>query len=110
MMTTPWVVETLDQTVDAEVESLPEDMRARLARIAELIEGQGLEFVGLPHVRHIEGPIWEMRLKGRAGIARALYVTAVQRRVVILRVFVKKTEKTPQREIELALARARKIR
>lgn len=110
MMTTPWVVETLDQTVDAEVESLPEDMRARLARIAELIEGQGLEFVRLPHIRHIEGPIWEMRLKGRAGIARALYVTAVQRRVVILRVFVKKTEKTPQREIELALARARKIR
>lgn len=89
--------------------SLPGDMRARLARIAQLIEEQGLEFIGLPHVRHIEGPIWEIRLKGRAGIARALYVTAVQRRVVILRVFAKKTEKTPRREIEMALARARKI-
>ncbi len=109
MMSARWVVETLDETVDAELESLPADMRARLAHIAQLIEEQGFEFVGLPHVRHIEGLIWEMRLKGRAGIARALYVTAFQRRVVIVRVFVKKTESTPRREIELALARARVI-
>ena len=106
MMTARWVVETLDETVDAELECLPEDMRARFVRIAHLIEEQGLEFVGMPHLRHIEGPIWEMRLKGRAGIARALYVTAIPRRVVILRVFVKKTEKTPRREIDVALARA----
>jgi hypothetical protein len=42
-------------------------MRARLARIAQLIEQQGLERVGEPHVKHIEGHIWEMRLKGAAG-------------------------------------------
>lgn len=108
-MAASWVVETLDETVDAELESLPEDMRARLARVAHLIEEHGLEFVGLPHVRHIEGQIWEMRLKGRAGIARALYVTAAQRRVVIVRAFVKKTETTPRHEINLAIARARTI-
>ena len=78
-----WTVETLNETVDAEVEALPEDMRARLARIAKLIEEKGLERVGEPHVKHIEGRIWEMRLKGRSGISRALYVTAVGRRVVI---------------------------
>jgi len=104
-----WKVETLGETVDAEVEALPEDMRARLARIAQLIEEKGLEPVGEPHVRHIEGPLWEMRLKGRSGISRALYVTAAGRRVVIVRVFVKKTEKTPRREIELALARAKSV-
>jgi Phage derived protein Gp49-like (DUF891) len=38
---------------------------------------------------------------GRDGIARALYVTASERRVVILRVFRKKTRRTPRREIEL---------
>ena len=47
-------------------------------------------------MKHIEGRIWEMRLKGRSGISRALYVTAVGRRVVIVRVFAKKTEKTPR--------------
>jgi len=62
-----------------------------------------------PHVKHIEGRLWEMRLKGRSGISRALYVTVVGRRVVIVRVFVKKTEKTPRREIYLALARAKSV-
>src|SRR5437016_12713917 len=104
-----WTVETLNETVDAEVEALPEDMRARLTRIAKLIEEHGLERVVEPHVKHIEGRLWEMRLKGRSGIARAFYVTAVGRRVVIVRVFVKKTGKTPRREIELALTRAKLV-
>jgi phage-related protein len=51
-----------------------------------------------------------MRLRGRDGIARALYVTATGRRVVILRVFTKKTQKTPRREIELARQRAKEVR
>ena len=104
-----WKVETSNETVDAEVEALPEDMRARLARIANLIEEKGLERMGEPHVKHIEGRLWEMRLQGRSGISRAMYVTAVGQRVVIVRVFVKKTEKTPRREIDLALSRAKSI-
>ncbi|MDR3675171.1 MAG: type II toxin-antitoxin system RelE/ParE family toxin [Acidobacteriota bacterium] len=104
-----WTVETLNETVDAEVEALPADMRARLARIADLIEGMGLEHVGEPHVKHVEGRLWEMRLKGRSGISRVLYVAASGFRVIVVRVFVKKTEKTPRREIELALARAKMV-
>ena len=104
-----WVVETLDERVDSEIEALPEDMRQRLARVARLIEEKGLERVGEPHVKHVEGRLWEMRLKGRSGISRALYVTALGRRVVIVRAFIKKTEKTPRREIELALSRAKLI-
>lgn len=88
---------------------MPTDTRATLARIANLIEELELEHVGEPRVKHIEGRLWEMRLKGRSGISRALYVTASGRRVVIVRVFVKKTEKTPRREIELALARAKAV-
>ena len=68
-----------------------------------------MERVGEPHVKHIEGRLWEMRMKGRGGISRALYVTAMGRRVVIVRVFVKKTKKTPRREIDLALSRAKSI-
>ena len=104
-----WIVETLNETVDSEVEVLPEDMRARLARIAKLIEEKGLERVGEPHVKHLEGRLWEIRLRGRSGISRALYVTALGKRVVIVRVFVKKMEKTPRREIELALSRAKLV-
>jgi phage-related protein/DNA-binding XRE family transcriptional regulator len=82
---------------------------ARLTRIAKLIEEMGLESLGEPHVKRVQGPLWEMRLKGRSGISRALYVTAVGKRVVIVRVFVKKTEKTPRREIDMALSRAKVV-
>ena len=50
-----WTVETLNETVDAELAELPADMRARLVRISELIESVGLPNVKEPHVRHIRG-------------------------------------------------------
>src|SRR5918995_1010140 len=78
-----WTVETLNETVDAELAGLTADMRARLVRISELIESVGLPNVKEPHIRHIRGPLWEIRLKGRAGIARALYIAAREQRVVI---------------------------
>jgi hypothetical protein len=58
------------------MEVLPVDIRARFDRIVELIETHGLERIHEPYVRHFEGPVWEMRMKGRDGIARAAYVTA----------------------------------
>jgi hypothetical protein len=64
-----WTVETLNETVDAEVEALPADMRARLAHITRLIEEMGLSLVGEPHVKHLDGRLWEMRLTGRGGIS-----------------------------------------
>ena len=105
-----WTVETLNEAVDAELEKLPGDMRARFHYISELIAEFGLERVREPHVKHLQGALWEMRMKGRDGISRALYVTAVGRRVVVLRVFQKKTQQTPNREIELALRRAKEIK
>ncbi|MFN0170761.1 MAG: type II toxin-antitoxin system RelE/ParE family toxin [Bryobacteraceae bacterium] len=104
-----WTVETLNAVVDAELEELPTDMLARFHYVSQLIEEFGLERVGEPHVAHVRGPLWEMRIKGKDGISRALYVTAAGRRVVVVRVFIKKTRKTPGREIELALKRAKEI-
>ena len=104
-----WSVETLNATVDEELDALPTDMRARFVRISELIAAVGIDRVGAPHVRHLTGPLWEMRLRGREGISRALYVTVRDKRVVVVRVFVKKTRRTPRREIELALRRAGEV-
>jgi phage-related protein len=104
-----WTVETLNATVDAEVNALPADMRAHLTRISFMVQEFGLEQMREPHVKRLRCPIWEMRLRGRDGIARALYVAATGRRVVIVRVFVKKTQQTPSREIDLALSRAKEV-
>jgi phage-related protein len=104
-----WTIETFNQKVDTELEQLPDDMQAKFVWISNLIKSRGLERVGAPYVKHIQGDIWEMRLKGRDGISRALYVVAKPKRVVVVRVFVKKTQKTPRKEIELALARVKEI-
>jgi phage-related protein len=101
-----WSVEVLNPVVRAEIEALPEDMQAKLLRIVSMIEQLGLERMREPYVKHLEKRLWEMRMTGRDGISRAIYVTATGKRVVIVRAFIKKTEKTPRAEIEMAHGRA----
>lgn len=105
-----WTVETLNAVVDAEIGGLPADLRARLARLAELIEAVGLEALPRDAVKHLEGKLWELRVSATTGIARAIYVTAAGRRVVIVRVFVKKSQKTPLTELRIAQARAKEVK
>jgi len=104
-----WTVETLNHEVDRELEALPKSLKARFIRVAELVETLGLEAVGPPHIKHLEGKLWEMRMKGPEGIARAIYIAVKSRRVVIVHVFVKKTQKTPRKALEVARRRAAEI-
>jgi Phage derived protein Gp49-like (DUF891) len=67
----PWRVEILNETVAAELAALPADMQARFLRLSERIASAGLESLSEPHVKHLEGRLWELRLTGRDGIARA---------------------------------------
>src|SRR5260370_25897268 len=98
-----WVVGFLNEEVKASLDAFPLDIRASFQRISELIQSHGLERVREPYVKHLEGPLWEMRMKGRSGIVRAVYVTAVGKRVVVVHVFEKKTQKMPQRRSITAL-------
>lgn len=59
-----WTVEFLNEQVEAILNDMPVDMRASFSRIAHLIRDFGLENVREPYVKHLEGPLWEMRLKG----------------------------------------------
>ena len=105
-----WAVQSLNAVVDAEIEALPSDMRARLARLSTVIEQAGLQALPRESVKHLEDRLWELRLTGRDGISRAIYVTAAVWRVVIVRVFIKKTQQTPQRELDIARQRAKEVR
>ncbi|MFN7010596.1 MAG: type II toxin-antitoxin system RelE/ParE family toxin [Allorhizobium sp.] len=102
-------METHD-AVDAEILALPPGLQARVLRLLELIEAVGLEHLHEPHVKHLEGKLWELRAKASEGIARGIYVTMTGRRVVVLRVFVKKSQKTPRAALELARARLKEVR
>ena len=89
-----WTVEVLDVRVRGELEALPVDMRARFRRIVELIQGHGLERMREPHVKHIEGPLWEMPHEGQG---RNLPGDLCHR------------ERATQHEIDLALERAKEV-
>jgi len=101
-----WTI-TLHRAAKQEFDNQPADIRAKLAPIVKLIETFGLSRVPVKYTKHLQGALWEFRLKGKDSIVRALYVTALDRRIVIVRVFTKKTQKTPRREIEIALERAK---
>ena len=96
-----WTVE-LHPLAEPELLALPADMRARFVRIAELLQEVGPHQVGLPHVRPVEGKLWEMRMQGRDGISRALYAAVHGRRLLVLHVFVKKTQATPRKALDTA--------
>ena len=104
-----WSVTFLNEIVREEFLALPKSLIAVTLRIVELIENNGLEKTGMPYVRHLEGKLWEIRAKGKNGIARSLYVTASGKRVVIVRCFVKKTQKTPDKELKIARQRAKEV-
>jgi phage-related protein len=104
-----WAFQTLNAIVDEEVRALPSDMQARFLRFAEIIQQAGFEALPRESVKHLDGKLWELRMIGRDGISRAIYVTAAGRRVIVVRVFIKKTQKTPPRELEIARQRAKEV-
>lgn len=103
-----WTVETLS-VVDKEIGALPSGLQARLVRLLEMVETVGLEHLREPHVKHLDGKLWELRVKASEGIARGLYVTLTGRRVIVLHVFVKKSQKTPQASLAIARERMKQV-
>lgn len=99
-----WTVRT-HPLAETELQALSGDMRARFLHIAELLESFGPMQVGMPHIRPLEGKLWEMRMHGKNGIARAVYAAVHGRTLLVLHVFVKKTQATPRAAIETARKR-----
>jgi len=64
----------------------------------------------MPHTRAMGQGLFELRLKAAEGIARVFYCTVIDRQIVMLHQFVKKTEKTPARELELARRRMKELK
>jgi phage-related protein len=104
-----WTITFVNAAAEAEVDALPRDMRARLIRFGDMIQAQGIGIMREPYAKHLSGKLWELRLTGRDGIARSIYVTASGQRVIVLRTFVKKTQKTPPRELRIAMTRLKEI-
>lgn len=87
------------------IDSLDVKMRAKVFGRLELLEEMGSQ-LGMPFSRHLDDGIFELRTVQGSNITRVLYFFVVGERVILTHGFVKKTQKTPLREI----ARAKRIR
>jgi phage-related protein len=103
-----WSIEYYNQTVEQAILRLPPGILARYLRLTDLM----LEFgpnLGMPHTRAMGEGLFELRVKGQEGLARVFYCTVVQRRIVMLHVFIKKSQKTPKQELETAKHRLHEV-
>jgi len=103
-----WVVELLPAAAE-EIERLPPGLRGRILRLIAMVEEYGLLALSSPHGRQIEGKLWEMRVIASEGIARGFCVALQGRRIVILHVFVKKSQAIPARTLALARQRMKEV-
>lgn len=104
-----YVVEYFSDDVAESVLQLPDTLAARYLFLTQrmVVAGPNL---GMPHTRPIGNGLFELRLKGAEGIARVMYCARVGRRIVMLHAFVKKTQRTPIRELEVARNRMKEVR
>lgn len=100
-----WIVENLNELVEAEFDALPKDIQAKFMHLAALVEEVGLTALREPYVKHLQGKLWELRVKAKSGLGRGLYCTVTGKRVVVLRYFRKQSGRTPRNEIVIALER-----
>lgn len=108
-MTKSWNIKLLNTTVERELCALDTRLKAKFIHVCDLLEKFGPQQVGMPHVRHLTGDLWEIRLMCKSGAARALYVTVSERTILVVHVFLKKTQKTPKRALALAMQRIKEI-
>ena len=97
------------EAVESFVRDLPAGLLARYLRLTDMM----LEFganLGMPHTQAMSDGLFELRVKGKEGIARVFYCTLVGQRIIMLHGFVKKSQKTPPKELKLARDRLAEIR
>lgn len=97
-----------NETVEAELDAWPIGLRARFRALTIRIEEYGPN-LGMPHTRALGNGLFEIRAKAEEGIGRAFFCTMVGRKIIILHSFIKKTDKTPKRELDIALARLKEV-
>ena len=95
--------------VRAEIHQWPVGLLASFVRIAEQIEDTGPN-LGMPYTRAMGDGLFEIRARGMEGIGRAFFCCLVEKRVVILHGFVKKTQATPVKDLAIARKRLKEVR
>ncbi|NKB32435.1 MAG: type II toxin-antitoxin system RelE/ParE family toxin [Pseudomonadales bacterium] len=99
-----WKVTFFSTKVKEETLNFPKGILANFLHIAEIIEEFGPS-IGKPYTAPMGKGLFEIRAKGKEGIGRSLFCTVKGKEIIILNSFIKKTQKTPKKEIDKARRR-----
>ena len=103
-----WKVTFFNLKVKEETLNFPDGILANLLHILEIIEEFGPN-VGKPYTASMGQGLFEIRARGKEGIGRSMFCTLKGKEIIILNSFIKKTQKTPKKEIDIARKRMREI-
>lgn len=103
-----WIIEYYSSDVEAAVLDLPKGLLARYLHLMDLMVNFGSN-LGMPHTRSLGEGLSELRIRGQEGIARVFYCTKVGKKIIMLNLFIKKSQKTPKKEIEIARKRMKEV-
>ncbi len=97
------------KVVQEQILELPDTLAARYVVLTRRMVALGPN-LGEPHTKAFGDGLFELRLKGAEGIARVFFCTLFGKRIVMLHSFIKKSERTPKREVETAESRMKEIK
>jgi phage-related protein len=98
-----------NERVKQQVMSLPSGILADYIHLVDLIENHGMN-LQMPHSRAMGRGLFELRPKGAEGIARVFYCTHIEQTIVVLHSFVKKTNTTPNDDLNIAKKRLKEVK
>ena len=102
-----WTIDFYDGVEDAIVD-MPTKIQARMFRLLELMELHGAN-LGTPHTTPLGDGLFEVRAKAKEGIGRAFFCYMKGEHIYILHAFVKKSQKAPKKDLDLARARMKEV-
>ena len=103
-----WQIKYYNQKLEEEILNLPDGLLARYLRLTDLMCEFGAN-LGMPHTKALDGGLFELRVKGKEGIARIFFCTKIGKKIIMLHLFVKKSQKTPKKELKIAKVRMSEV-
>ncbi len=105
-----WKITFYSEKVREQTLSFPVGIRAKLLQVLDTIRESGPFSIGKPHIAPMGKGLYEIRAKGKEGIGRSFFCAVVDKKMVILHSIIKKTQKTPKKDLELAIKRMKEIK
>lgn len=104
-----WTIEYYSINMQDDIRALPAKLKAQYFKLTKRMLAYGPNLMP-PHTKAFGNGLFELRLKGQEGIARVFYCTVIDQKIVMLHAFIKKSQKTPTNDIDIAKRRLKEVK